>query len=64
MIEINPQPESNPQPEPSPIREYGFTREEFSLFLRNDGFLHESDSVHSWKITDRDFFEFNVVKRR
>ncbi len=54
----------NPQPEPNPIWEYGFTREEFSSFLLAEGFLHESDTVYSWKINNRDFFEFNVVKKR
>lgn len=57
MIEIN------PQPEPNPISELGFTREDFTTYLREVGFLKESDSVSRWEINDRDFFAFDVKKK-
>jgi len=52
--------EINPQPEPNPISEFGFTREDFTAYLREVGFLREGESVSRWKVSDRDFFAFDV----
>ena len=53
----------NPKPEPNPTKEYGFTRQDFTLFLLGTKFLGEDDIVCCWKINNKDFLEFDVIKK-
>lgn len=53
----------NPQPEPNLIEELGFTRETFTVFLVDSGFLEKGDSILNWEINDRDFLELDVEKK-
>ena len=46
------------------IREYGFTRESLTAYLIDAGLMKKGEKIISWRINERDFFEFETRERQ